>query len=289
MFTSVAGRAVVITGGTRGIGKGIARVFARAGARVLLTGRDAKAAQRAAEEIVDEIAAAEPADGRPQIVATVVDVTDPDALTGLAATAKDRLGGIDVLCLNAGIFPETRLRDMTPNDVDLVLDTNLRGNILALTACLPLLEHSSHGRVILTSSITGPITGYPGWAHYGASKAGQLGFMRTAALELARSGITRQRGHARKRLGRGAGGSRVRVPAPDGTSHSERATRFGRGHRPCRPFPGNRRGGLHHRPDHRHRWRASASRICGSLTIHLSRQSILGPTGAGQISRGPSA
>jgi 3-oxoacyl-[acyl-carrier protein] reductase len=57
-------------------------------------------------------------------------------------------------------------------------------------ACLPHLAASGRGRVILTSSITGPITGYPGWTHYGASKAGQLGFMRTAAIELAASGIT---------------------------------------------------------------------------------------------------
>jgi len=57
-------------------------------------------------------------------------------------------------------------------------------------ACLPALAASGRGRVILTSSITGPITGFPGWAHYGASKAGQLGFLRTAAIELAASGIT---------------------------------------------------------------------------------------------------
>ena len=56
--------------------------------------------------------------------------------------------------------------------------------------CLPALARSGHGRVILISSITGPITGYPGWTGYGASKAGQLGFMRTAAIELAPSRIT---------------------------------------------------------------------------------------------------
>jgi 3-oxoacyl-[acyl-carrier protein] reductase len=59
-----------------------------------------------------------------------------------------------------------------------------------LKACLPWLKQSTQGRVILTSSITGPVTGFPGWSHYAASKAGQLGFMRTASLELARHGIT---------------------------------------------------------------------------------------------------
>ncbi|HEY2129965.1 MAG TPA: SDR family oxidoreductase, partial [Streptosporangiaceae bacterium] len=98
--------------------------------------------------------------------------------------------GIDVLCANAGIFPEARLADMTDEDIDTVLGTNLRGSILSVQACLPALTASGHGRVVLTSSITGPITGFPRWVHYGASKAGQLGFMRTAAIELAASGIT---------------------------------------------------------------------------------------------------
>jgi 3-oxoacyl-[acyl-carrier protein] reductase len=79
---------------------------------------------------------------------------------------------------------------MTDEDLDTVLGTNLRGCILSVQACLPALQQSGRGRVILTSSITGPITGFPGWSHYGASKAGQLGFMRTAAIELAPHGIT---------------------------------------------------------------------------------------------------
>jgi 3-oxoacyl-[acyl-carrier protein] reductase len=68
--------------------------------------------------------------------------------------------------------------------------TNLKGSFLAVKACLPWLKRSDQGRIVLTSSITGPVTGFPGWSHYGASKAGQLGFMRTACIELARYGIT---------------------------------------------------------------------------------------------------
>ncbi len=79
---------------------------------------------------------------------------------------------------------------MTDADIDLVFGTNLKGCVLSVQACMPALRRSGRGRIILTSSITGPITGFPGWAHYGASKAGQLGFMRTAAIELAESGIT---------------------------------------------------------------------------------------------------
>jgi 3-oxoacyl-[acyl-carrier protein] reductase len=143
---------------------------------VLITGRDEEAGQAAAREV-----------GAAFIAADVASKAD---CARVADTAASQLGGIDVLCANAGIFPDARLADMTEADIDQVLGTNLKGTILTVQACLPHLAASGRGRVILTSSITGPITGYPGWTHYGASKAGQLGFMRTAAIELAASGIT---------------------------------------------------------------------------------------------------
>jgi 3-oxoacyl-[acyl-carrier protein] reductase len=181
MFTSIAGRAVVVTGATRGIGRGIARVFAGAGARVLIVGRDAEAAKATVAELSATGA---------EVSYLLADVSRREDCQRMAATAAERFGGIDVLCANAGIFPAAPLAEMTDQNIDEVLGTNLRGTILSVQACLPALAASGHGRVILTSSITGPITGFPGWAHYGASKAGQLGFLRTAAIELAASGIT---------------------------------------------------------------------------------------------------
>jgi 3-oxoacyl-[acyl-carrier protein] reductase len=184
MFTSIAGRAVVVTGGTRGIGKGIARVFARNGARVLITGRDSDVARATAEEL-DALAE------RPGEVSFIqADVSSREDCRRVAANAQERLGGIDVLCANAGVFPGSRLADMTEEVLDQVLGVNLKGTVFSVQACLPALARSGRGRVILTSSITGPITGFPGWTHYGATKAGQLGFMRTAAIELAPSRIT---------------------------------------------------------------------------------------------------
>jgi 3-oxoacyl-[acyl-carrier protein] reductase len=189
MFTSLAGSSVVVTGASKGIGKGIASVFARAGANVLIGSRDEAAGQAAAEEL--SVAAAG-VDGRSRgtVSAVAADVRDTADCERLAATAVARHGGIDVLCANAGIFPEARLADLTEADIDAVLGTNLKGTMLSVRACLPALRASGRGRVIITSSITGPSTGFPGWTHYGASKAGQLGFMRTAALELAGDGIT---------------------------------------------------------------------------------------------------
>ena len=183
MFTSVAGRSVVVTGGSRGIGKGIARVFVRAGAHVTISGRDEDAARAAVDELSQL-----PGGGTAGYV--LGDVASAADCAALAAAAVQRHGGIDVLCANAGIFPDVRLADMTEADMDLVYATNVKGTMLSVQACMPALAASGHGRVILTSSITGPITGYPGWAHYGASKAAQLGFMRTAAIELAPMGIT---------------------------------------------------------------------------------------------------
>jgi 3-oxoacyl-[acyl-carrier protein] reductase len=178
MFTSLEGRSVIVTGASKGIGKGIAAGFARAGAKVLVVGRDGDAAAGAAAELGE------------LCTPFAADVADPDACAAMAQAAVERHGGLDVLCANAGIFPDVRLAEMSAADIDRVLGTNLKGSMLSVIACLPALEASGRGRVILTSSITGPITGFPGWAHYGASKAGQLGFMRTAAVELARKNIT---------------------------------------------------------------------------------------------------
>jgi 3-oxoacyl-[acyl-carrier protein] reductase len=176
------GRVVVVTGGSRGIGKGIARVFARSGADVLLAARD---------EANLAAAAAELASAGPGRVETVVaDVAAVEDCRRIAAVAVDRFGGIDVLCANAGAFPDKPFAELTEADVDAVFACNVKGTMFSVQACLPALTASGHGRVVITSSITGPITGYPGWSHYGASKAAQLGFLRTAAIELAPLRIT---------------------------------------------------------------------------------------------------
>ena len=176
MFTPVTGRTVIVTGGTKGIGKGIARVFAQAGANVVVVGRDAATGEAAAAELGGAYGQA--------------DVARAADCERMAAEAEQRFGGIDVLCANAGIFPDVKLVDMTEADIDEIFATNVKGTMLSVQACMPALERSGHGRVIMTSSITGPITGYPGWCHYGATKAAQLGFLKTAAIELAPRGIT---------------------------------------------------------------------------------------------------
>ena len=178
MTHSVEGRSVLVTGGSKGIGKGIARVFANAGARVVVVARHLDQAAATAKEI---------GKGCHGVAADVTRLSDMEAA---AKAAVDRNGGIDVVCANAGIFPQAKLEEMTGEQWDEVLNTNLKGCFHTVRACVPYLKTSDQGRVILTSSITGPVTGFPGWSHYGASKAGQLGFMHTACIELAKHGIT---------------------------------------------------------------------------------------------------
>jgi 3-oxoacyl-[acyl-carrier protein] reductase len=185
MFTPLRGRSVLVTGGTKGIGKGIAAAFVAEGTSVVITGRDEAAGEQAAAELG---AAAAAAGGSVSYVHG--NVADPASCASVVAAAVEQGGGLDVLCCNAGIFPAAPLTEMTPAQLEEVLGINLKGTIYAVQAALPALHESGHGRVIVTSSITGPITGFTGWSHYGASKAGQLGFVRSAALELAKAQVT---------------------------------------------------------------------------------------------------
>ncbi|QRM53714.1 3-oxoacyl-ACP reductase FabG [Sinorhizobium sp. BG8] len=178
MLKSLQGKTIIVTGGSRGIGRGIAKRFGEAGLNVLVVSRSLVDAEKVAEEIGGNASG------------FAADVSDEAGCKAMAAAAEERYGGIDVLCANAGIFPAAKLWDMTPQEFDTVISTNLRSSFLSVSAVLPAMTRAGSGRIILTSSITGPITGYPGWSHYGASKAGQLGFMRTAAIELAPRGIT---------------------------------------------------------------------------------------------------
>ncbi len=167
-----------------GIGKGIAAAFARAGCRVVVTGRDAATGEAACAEL----AAAAP-DGA-SVAFVAGDLASAADCERVVRDGIALLGGLDVLCANAGVFPQAPLATLTGQEIDDIFAINVRASMLAVTAALPALSETGRGRVILTSSITGPHTGYPGWAHYGATKAAQLGYMRTAAIELAPRGIT---------------------------------------------------------------------------------------------------
>jgi 3-oxoacyl-[acyl-carrier protein] reductase len=178
---ALTGRSAIVTGASRGIGKGIAAALASAGAAVLAVARDESAVRRTAEELREMGLVADSVQG---------DVSVAEDVERIAAVAHNRHGGIDIVCCNAGIFPQNMLEDLPFAELEDVLRVNLIGSMFMVRACLTDLRACGQGRVILTSSITGPVTGMPGFTAYAASKAGQLGFMRAAAVELAGDGVT---------------------------------------------------------------------------------------------------
>lgn len=181
MLTSIKGRSVIVTGGSKGIGNGIAQVFVAQGARVMIASRGEEDGNAAVDALRAAGGAAE---------FCQCDVSDWDSVRDMVDKTADAFGGLDVLCANAGAFPQTKMIDMDPDEWDQVMATNLKSAFLCVKASIPHFEKGGGGRVVLTSSITGPVTGFPGWSHYGASKSGQLGFMKTACMELSKYNVT---------------------------------------------------------------------------------------------------
>ena len=178
---SLSGRVAIITGSARGIGRGIATVLRAEGANIVVADVDDDAGERAAAELGAS-------DGH--AVAIRADVTREQDAKDMAALAVERWGRIDILAANAGIFPHIPLSEIGVGDWDRIMAINVRGALLAIQACLPVMTTQAYGRIVLTSSITGSVVGQPGYAHYGATKAAMLGLMRCAALEVASAGIT---------------------------------------------------------------------------------------------------
>jgi 3-oxoacyl-[acyl-carrier protein] reductase len=176
------GLSAIVTGAAQGIGRGIAEVFAREGARVTLADINTVTGETAARQIAANVG------GETHFVST--DVSREADARALAAAVTTRFGGVDILCHNAGIYPQSSIEAMTESEWDLVLATNLKSALFLVKACLPSMKTRGHGRIIFTSSITGPVTALPNLTHYGASKAGLLGFVRSAAVELAPFDIT---------------------------------------------------------------------------------------------------
>jgi 3-oxoacyl-[acyl-carrier protein] reductase len=173
-------KTAIVIGAARGIGAGIAEVFAEEGARLVIA--DALEAEGKAT--------AARLSKTTETLPFRMDVSSPADNKALAEATLQRFGRIDILVQNAGIYPLTMIADIDPAEWDRVLAVNLKGVFLAFQACLRPMQAQRYGRCVFTSSITGPRVTAPGHGHYSASKAGIVGFIRAAALEAAPYGIT---------------------------------------------------------------------------------------------------
>ena len=176
MTGRLEGKVALIFGAARGIGKSLALRFREEGANLVLADIESAAGQATADEL-----------GVPFVHTDISKMGDAEAAVALALATFGRL---DVVVQNAGIYPWQLIENTSPEDWDRVMAVNLRGSFNAARAALVPMKAQGSGRMLFTSSITGPHVTSPGHGHYSATKAGINGLIRSAALEFSGYGIT---------------------------------------------------------------------------------------------------
>jgi 3-oxoacyl-[acyl-carrier protein] reductase len=169
-------KVALVIGASSGIGKAVALRFGQEGAKVVIGDIEAEAGQAAADDIGADF--------------VHTDISEMEDAVAAVAFVIERHGRIDIVVQNAGIYPWQLIENTEPADWDRVMGVNLRGCFNAARAALVPMKAQGSGRILFTSSITGPYVTSPGHGHYAASKAGINGFIRSAALEFSSYGIT---------------------------------------------------------------------------------------------------
>jgi len=178
---SLDNRTCLVTGASKGIGRGIAEELGSHGANVVVNYRSSEGA---AYEVRDAIE-----DGPGNAVVAQADVSEMDEVRSMYETTQDAFGSIDVLVNNAGITVDRKFENMTREDWDTVMQVNLGGVFNCTKTCFDDIKDAHEGRLINISSVVGQQGNY-GQANYATTKSGLFGFTRTIALELASSGST---------------------------------------------------------------------------------------------------
>jgi 3-oxoacyl-[acyl-carrier protein] reductase len=181
MMRRLDGKVAIVTGAGQGIGRAIAQVFAREGARLVVATRTPKHGDETVRLITE-------AGGHAYFYP--VDLADHKAAHALVNEVAARFEQLDILVHNAGIASRNRIEEMDDSVLDLLFSVNLKACFTLTRAAIPHLRKVAGGRILITSSVTGPRVTMPGLAHYAATKGGVNAFIRTAALELAADGIT---------------------------------------------------------------------------------------------------
>ncbi|TWU29787.1 3-oxoacyl-ACP reductase family protein [Bythopirellula polymerisocia] len=180
-MSQLKGKTALVTGASRGIGRSIAIELARAGAKVAIVYQNSEAK---AQAVADEIAALP---GTALLVKANVGVSAE--ARAMVKKVADEFGSLDILVNNAGITRDSSLKKMTDQQWEEVIQTNLNGYFYCMSAAIPIMSEQKSGRIINISSMNGQVAAF-GQANYSASKGGIIALTKTAALELARSGIT---------------------------------------------------------------------------------------------------
>lgn len=173
------GRVAFVTGGSRGIGRGIVELFAQEGAKVAFIDINEEALTTATHQLRDK---------GYEVYSKVASVTEEDQVENAMQEVYERFGSIDILVNNAGVIRDNLLFKMTESDWQTVMDIHLKGSFLATRAAQKYMVKQNYGRIISISSTSA--LGNRGQANYATAKAGLQGFTKTLAIELGKYGIT---------------------------------------------------------------------------------------------------